>query len=94
MTSSLPKQVTVKRVVSSRYGIELPGNASRPLNWDDRREGIDIVETSEGEKISLLSDGQQSVPQPGWVLILTKGDPHEGFRYTLYGMGAVPCASK
>ncbi len=50
--------VTVKEVVSGRYG-SLPG---RPLEWAERREGIDIIRDSDGKLVRLFSDGGQSTP--------------------------------
>lgn len=59
---------------------------AKPLIWDNRVSGIDVVETADGDILRLLSDGSQSVPQPGWVLMLTKGDQATGFTWTLYGL--------
>ena len=82
MTSENQAIVVVKEIVSGRYG-SLPG---RPLSWDERREGIDIVRDSAGRLHRLFSDGGQSTPQPGWKLLLRDGDARAGFRWTLYGM--------
>lgn len=77
------KRIKVARVVASRYE-----GGFRPLSWDDRRGGSDIVETVDGQRITLLSSGQQSCPQNGWEILLTGGDDEHGFTWTLYGLGA------
>ena len=78
---TLPRRVIVKRIVSSRYAENL-----RPLSWDERKEGEDTIESGDGATVKLLSDGQQSPPKPGWVLLLTSGDDSVGYRWTLYGI--------
>lgn len=83
MSSKAPFRVTVASIVSSRYGDLTIG---RPESWDMRKEGVDVVQSSTGETIRLLSDGQQSVPQKGWVLLITDGDSTSGYRWTLFGM--------
>lgn len=83
MQQSLPAKITVAKLVSSRYP-----NARRPESWDDRKEGIDVVQAAENGQVKLLSDGQQSPPREGWVIMLTDGNANEGFRWTLYGMPA------
>ena len=93
----LPARVQVAGVLQSRYGSS--GDTTtiaeskwyvpelvRPLSWDDRIDGIDLVCTTGGEVIKLLSSGMQSVPRPGWVLMLVGGDIDEGYRWTLYGI--------
>ena len=77
----LPLKVTVSKLVSSRYP-----NARRPVAWDERRAGVDVVETDGCRQVKLLSDGQQSPPREGWVIVLTDGDQTDGYRWTLYGM--------
>lgn len=77
----LRKRVTVKKVLSSRYS-----NSSRPQSWDDRKEGIDCIRTTSGEEIKLYSNGQQSTPKEGWVILLTDGSEDKGFSWTLYGI--------
>ena len=73
--------VSVKSVVSSRYP-----SGRRPLQWDERKEGIDVIRTTSGEELKLLSDGQQSPPEPGWTLMLTGGSAAAGYHWTLYGL--------
>jgi hypothetical protein len=82
--SALPYRIEVLAVVSSRYGAgeRLP----RPQSWDERHSGIDIVKISTGAEIRLASSAMQSVPKPGWVLMLTAGDENRGYEWTLYGM--------
>jgi hypothetical protein len=93
----LPARVQVVEVLQSRYSdpkraasiVEsqwyVPG-VSRPLSWDERTDGIDVVRIASGEILKLSSSGMQSVPKPGWVLMLTGGDADEGYRWTLYGI--------
>jgi len=75
------RRVKVGRVLESRYS-----GGFRPLSWDNRKNGIDLVETVEGEVLRLASSGQQSCPQPGWEIVLTGGDGERGFGWTLYGL--------
>lgn len=81
MKSSLPLKASVTGVLSSRYAA-----SSRPAEWDRRISGIDKIETKEHGTISLNSDGSQSVPEPGWTIVLTDGDEQQGYRWTLYGI--------
>lgn len=91
--SSLPKKITVKETVSSRYddlyrdGILERG--VRPAVWEHRRAGQDVVVAESGERLALMSDGQQSPPQPGWILMIIGGDADEGYCWTLYGLPAL-----
>jgi hypothetical protein len=77
----LPMRVVVKEILDSRY----PPDHNRPDSWDDRLEGLDLVQTDFGQ-IKLLSDGGQSPPKSGWVILLTGGDNEKGFFWTLYGI--------
>ena len=84
-----PAKITVKTLDSSRYApsSSVEGqSAERPSLWDSRKSGIDVVTTTSDLKIKLQSDGQQSPPREGWVLMLTGGDAAAGFTWTLYGM--------
>lgn len=94
---SLPARVKVSEVVSGRYSTESEqsivrdsqwyvAGLTRPLNWDDRRAGVDLIKLEDGSQIKLNSSGMQSVPQPGWVLLLTSGNQSEGYTWTLYGI--------
>lgn len=77
----LPQSVQVESIVSSRYvGHE------RPLSWDERREGVDVVRTADQRTLRLLSDGGQSPPQPGWTIIISDGNENSGYKWTLYSM--------
>jgi hypothetical protein len=81
---SLPLEVTVSEIVSSRYA-----GHRRPASWDQRLAGIDVVRTSDNSPIKnatikLCSDGGQSPPQPGWRIVLRDGSAEEGYRWTLY----------
>ena len=89
------KRYKVTQVISSRYdhsgGKSLRSDLyspdlMRPLSWDERRAGIDVVSVSTGETLKLFSDGGQSVPQPGWEIVLTGGDDATGRIWTLYGL--------
>ncbi len=86
---NLPRKITVKKLINSRYK-----DGIRPISWDNRFSGIDKVITDDGEELTLLSDGGQSTPAPGWILMLTKNDSLqakdgtnlEGLAWTLYGI--------
>ena len=78
---ALPVRVEVKSIVSSRYP-----NHTRPLDWNARVAGRDVIETADGLSLTLWSDGQQSPPKPGWVILLTNGSEDPGYRWTLYGI--------
>lgn len=77
----LPAEVEVAELVSGRY----PG-AERPSSWDQRKAGIDVVRTTDGKLLNLLSDGGQSPPRKGWSLVLMDGDSAQGYTWTLYRM--------
>lgn len=85
-------KVCVAEVVTSRYGaLRFSGGGGekvgdRPLCWDDRREGIDVVRSLGGETVKLKSSPMQSTPKPGWVIVLTGGTADEGYSWTLYGI--------
>lgn len=76
-----PFRVEVESIISSRYT-----GHEKPLSWDERREGIDVIKTSDQKTLRLLSDGGQSPPQPGWVILITGGDESIGYTWTLYAM--------
>ena len=77
-------KVCVTAVVSSRYGRFSAGK--RPLLWDERVEGREVVKVDGGEEVTLLSSAMQSTPKPGWILVLTGGSESAGFTWTLYGI--------
>ena len=92
----LPLKITVNSVQSSRYSLDenIQSNmhGKKPLGWNERVDGNDIVNASisgdedkTGMNIKLYSDGGQSVPAPGWILMLTSGNQDSGFEWTLYG---------
>ncbi len=90
---SLHAKVQVAEVLASRY--DHPSGPShdtrtgyRPSGWQDRREGLDTVRTISGEILRLFSTGAQSVPKPGWVIVITGGSFQEGYSWTLYGIPA------
>lgn len=79
----LPARVQVAEVISARSGV-----VGRTLDWDRRRPGVDVIRTMKGDVVRLFSDGGQSTPSPGWVLMLTGGNSAEGYEWTLYGLPA------
>ena len=83
---SLPIRVQVAEQIASRYSTSPV--AGRPVSWDDRFPGIDVVRTEDGRTLRLASDGQQSCPASGWVILLSDGDAERGYRWTLYGLPA------
>ncbi len=87
----VPCTVQVCEVVSNRYGVaprqgEAEFGLNRPLDWEARKEGVDVVTTLCGRTIPLRSGGGQSVPQAGWKVHLTGGNESEGYTWTLYGI--------
>jgi len=92
MTHKLPARIQVQELISSRYGDAYKAGDGfddglpRPLSWDARIEGVDVVRSVEGATIKLASSAMQTPPQPGWVLVLTDGSSERGFHWTLYGM--------
>lgn len=90
---SLHAKVQVAEVITSRYDHSSRSSHEaltgfRPSGWQDRLEGLDTVRTSSGEILRLFSTGAQSVPKPGWVIVITGGTFEEGYSWTLYGIPA------
>lgn len=81
---TLNAKVCVAEVLSSRYGAVSGGE--RPLVWEERRAGTDVVRLEGGKTIPLISSAMQSTPKPGWILVLTGGSLNEGYTWTLYGI--------
>lgn len=79
--TALPCRIAVSSLLESRYGSE-----ERPLSWDERRSGLDVVRTGEGLTLKLHSNGGQEPPRSGWVLLLMGGNEQEGYSWTLYGL--------
>ena len=77
----IPASVQVKAIIMSRYPQHL-----RPACWNDRKAGVDVVETIDGREVKLVSEGGQSPPKPGWEIVLTSGDNAQGYHWTLYGL--------
>lgn len=77
--------VTVKEVQSSRYP---PG--LRPLKWETRVEGLEVIRDESGAAIRLWSGAAQAAPSPGCQLFLVKrregGENEVGYEWTLYGL--------
>lgn len=82
---SFPVKVQVGELIVGRYA-DLPEGNTRPLIWENRIAGVDLVRLTDGRELKLVSDGQQSPPKKGWVLMLTDGSKDEGYHWTLYGM--------
>jgi len=78
--ANIPFRAVISSVVSGKYK---PG--TKPLSWDERRSGVDVVVNSEGQEITLDSRGDQSTPNVGWE-ILINGKSDIGFTWTLYGV--------
>jgi hypothetical protein len=83
---TLPRRVTVAELLSSRYDSHINNTESRPDVWGERVSGVDKIRTEDGHELLLQSDGQQSPPRAGWVILLTSGSDQDGFSWTLYGM--------
>lgn len=87
MQTTLPRRIVVKEVLESRYA---PGE--RPVSWDKRTPGIELILTTEGERIPLYSSGGQSSPNTGWELLLMRpiatqeGGEESAASWTLYGI--------
>ena len=82
--NTLPRRVVVSQVLSGRYA---PG--SRPVSWDERKEGVEAVLTADGQTLRLYSNGGQSTPSENWELLLTKENldaTGATFSWTLYGI--------
>ncbi|MDZ4785282.1 MAG: hypothetical protein SGJ02_04310 [bacterium] len=77
----VPVRVVVENIISSRYS-----DNERPLSWDHRRAGIDVIKTNDNMTLKLLSDGGQTPPKPGWTILVSKGDSELGYKWTLYSM--------
>ena len=77
----VPARVCVSDIISSRYI-----DNQKPLSWDERRDGLDVVRTMDGQVLRLLSDGGQAPPREGWELMLTEDGGNDSYRWTLYGM--------
>jgi hypothetical protein len=83
---TLPRRVVVSRVLTGRYA---PG--SRPVSWDDRKEGVESVLTVDGQTLRLYSNGGQSTPSVNWELLLTNEQADVSgaiFSWTLYGIAS------
>lgn len=81
-----PARIEVTELLSSRYDSDVKGARARPLEWEHRMEGFDVVKVSGGHSVKLRSSAMQSPPKPGWVLMLTGGNETEGYDWTLYGL--------
>ena len=95
MSNKISARIQVQELINSRYGSGLAASQSldedlpRPLSWDVRVEGVDVVQSVDGKTVKLISSAMQTPPQPGWVILLTGGSAESGYRWTLYGMPRV-----
>jgi hypothetical protein len=81
---NLPVRKKISKVLRGRYP-----NGIKPLSWDQRVAGIDVVIDDQGSEIPLFSHGDQSTPQAGWEILITgyEGDTAAGpYTWTLYGV--------
>lgn len=79
----LPRKVVVRELIKGRYQDEL-----KPLKWDERISGFDLIIDSNGNHLKLESEGDQSSPSKNWQILLTgQGSEPNTFKWTLYGMG-------
>lgn len=76
-----PAKLNVTELLHSRYT-----GGRRPASWDLRRDGNDFVRSDDGKVIKLWSDGGQTPPKAGSVLMITGGDDQAGYSWTLYGI--------
>lgn len=76
----LPKFIVVGKTVTSRYA-----DCVRPQNWDQRIAGIEEVESIDGVRFVLNSEGGQSTPQPGWKIMLLSEHSEGAYSWTLQG---------
>jgi hypothetical protein len=83
-TYKYPVRKKVSAVVSGRYD-----SGKKPVSWDERIAGLDIVVDESGDEISLYSSGDQSTPAPGWELLLTGASDQGGSTWTLYGIAKI-----
>ena len=84
----LPARLHVKQLLSSRYDDLYDQGfprGERPLAWEKRRAGVDVVTDAEGRVFRLQSDGQQSPPQADWVIVVRGGSSEQGYEWTLHG---------
>lgn len=78
----LPKKIKISKLLKGRYGTE-----ARPLSWDERFAGVDVVLDSDGLEFRLDSTGGQGAPINGWEIVLTgEGTSPGTFKWTLYGI--------
>ena len=84
-----PVRIEVTELLSSRYDERKTTTNLRPLEWERRLAGVDVVRVSGGQSVTLRSSAMQSPPKPGWILMLTGGNETEGFDWTLYGLSRV-----
>ncbi|NMC61797.1 MAG: hypothetical protein GYA55_01375 [SAR324 cluster bacterium] len=77
----LPKLVRVKKLLDSRYPC-----GEKPQSWDERIAGFDTILCDDGRTICLHSDGGQSPPKEGWLIVVSRGDEIKTYKWTLYGM--------
>jgi hypothetical protein len=77
----LPKFIVVGKILTSRYA-----NGVRPQSWDQRSSGIEEIESVDGVRFVLNSEGGQSTPQPGWKIMLLSEHSEGAYSWTLQGI--------
>jgi hypothetical protein len=77
----MAERVTVAEVLRSRY---TPGK--RPVRWDERFAGAEVVRSTDDREVLLFSNGGQSSPAAGWELLLTQPRGEASWEWTLYGI--------
>ena len=84
----LPRRIKITSVIKSRYTeIDTDTALCRPKSWDSRLAEVEVVKDHDNQEVKLRSNGGQSSPQEGWELMLTAGDPEQGYEWTLYSLG-------
>lgn len=78
--NKLPYRIVVSGLKAGRYKA-----GSKPLSWDERVSGVDIVIDADGREIELFCEGDQSTPDAGWELLLN-GKNNDAYTWTLYGV--------
>ena len=74
-----PKLVIFNHALAQSLGLGFKKTSDNP----SENSPTDI---KDGSTITLLSDGQQSPPKAGWVVLLYEGSEQDGYRWTLYGI--------
>ena len=79
----LPKFIVVGKTLTSRYS-----DGIRPQTWDKRISGVEEVESVDGDRFVLNSEGGQSTPKPGWKIMLLSEHSEGTYSWTLQGISS------